>query len=194
MDYNHVGCSLAFCWLIISFSHGLSPCMKVFSIFEDLGISVAVSTSEVSISLTLDPSKLWSRAIGWSSSVVAELWGLRDGLILCSQLDIEAIEIELDGKAVVCLLSSNSGITWWICVYYWWLQELNQEYSKKEIMHCFREANSQEHDFVLIDVPPSESDVLLLLYLDKLGMYFDSTQCYSTHIYLIFYEISILPL
>ena len=86
--------------------------MKVFSIFEDLGISVVVSTSEVSISLTLDPLKLWSRAIGWSSSVVAELWGLRDGLILCSQLHIEAIEIELDGKAVVCLLSSNSGITW----------------------------------------------------------------------------------
>ncbi|CAN6209918.1 unnamed protein product [Urochloa humidicola] len=34
---------------------------KVFSIFEDLGISVdSVATSEVSISLTLDPSKLWS--------------------------------------------------------------------------------------------------------------------------------------
>lgn len=37
---------------------------KVFSIFEDLGISVdAVATSEVSISLTLDPSKLWSREL-----------------------------------------------------------------------------------------------------------------------------------
>ncbi|XP_076939619.1 aspartokinase 2, chloroplastic-like [Bidens hawaiensis] len=35
---------------------------KVFSIFEDFGISVdVVATSEVSISLTLDPSKLWSR-------------------------------------------------------------------------------------------------------------------------------------
>ncbi|KAH7653620.1 Aspartate kinase protein [Dioscorea alata] len=35
---------------------------KVFSIFEDLGISVdSVATSEVSISLTLDPSKLWTR-------------------------------------------------------------------------------------------------------------------------------------
>ncbi|OEL18398.1 Aspartokinase 2, chloroplastic [Dichanthelium oligosanthes] len=34
---------------------------KVFSIFEDLGVSVdCVATSEVSISLTLDPSKLWS--------------------------------------------------------------------------------------------------------------------------------------
>ncbi|XWS54072.1 hypothetical protein CRYUN_Cryun10bG0057500 [Craigia yunnanensis] len=37
---------------------------KVFSIFEDLGISVdVVATSEVSISLTLDPSKLWSREL-----------------------------------------------------------------------------------------------------------------------------------
>lgn len=38
--------------------------VQVFSIFEDLGISVdCVATSEVSISLTLDPSKLWSREL-----------------------------------------------------------------------------------------------------------------------------------
>ncbi|KAH9791635.1 Aspartokinase 2 [Citrus sinensis] len=37
---------------------------KVFSTFEDLGISVdVVATSEVSLSLTLDPSKLWSREL-----------------------------------------------------------------------------------------------------------------------------------
>ena len=39
-------------------------CVQVFSIFEDLGISVdCVATSEVSVSLTLDPSKLWSREL-----------------------------------------------------------------------------------------------------------------------------------
>lgn len=38
--------------------------VQVFSIFEDLGISVdCVATSEVSISLTLDPSKLWCREL-----------------------------------------------------------------------------------------------------------------------------------
>ncbi|RWW85169.1 hypothetical protein BHE74_00006176 [Ensete ventricosum] len=38
--------------------------LQVFSIFEDLGISVdSVATSEVSVSLTLDPSKLWSREL-----------------------------------------------------------------------------------------------------------------------------------
>ncbi|CAN8299729.1 unnamed protein product [Cochlearia groenlandica] len=37
---------------------------KVFTTFEDLGISVdVVATSEVSISLTLDPAKLWSREL-----------------------------------------------------------------------------------------------------------------------------------
>ena len=44
--------------------------MQVFSIFEDLGISVdVVATSEVSISLTLDPSKLWSRELIQQASV-----------------------------------------------------------------------------------------------------------------------------
>ncbi|CAH2072796.1 unnamed protein product [Thlaspi arvense] len=37
---------------------------KVFTTFEDLGISVdVVATSEVSISLTLDPAKLWGREL-----------------------------------------------------------------------------------------------------------------------------------
>lgn len=37
---------------------------QVFTTFEELGISVdVVATSEVSISLTLDPSKLWERAL-----------------------------------------------------------------------------------------------------------------------------------
>ena len=50
-----------------------------------------------------------SRAIGHTTSIVTELlWGLRDGLILCSHLHLEAIEIELDAEAIVCLLNSNS--------------------------------------------------------------------------------------
>ncbi|KAI8526755.1 hypothetical protein RHMOL_Rhmol12G0020900 [Rhododendron molle] len=43
---------------------------KVFSTFEDLGISVdVVATSEVSISLTLDPSKFWSRELIQQASI-----------------------------------------------------------------------------------------------------------------------------
>ena len=38
--------------------------VRVFSIFEELGISVdVVATREGSISFTLDPSKLWEREL-----------------------------------------------------------------------------------------------------------------------------------
>ncbi|XP_038994594.1 aspartokinase 2, chloroplastic-like isoform X2 [Hibiscus syriacus] len=65
---------------------------KVFSIFEDLGISVdVVATSEVSISLTLDPSKLWSREL--------------------IQQELDHVVEELERIAVVNLLQHRSIIS-----------------------------------------------------------------------------------
>ncbi|GJM97255.1 hypothetical protein PR202_ga14168 [Eleusine coracana subsp. coracana] len=65
---------------------------KVFSIFEDLGISVdCVATSEVSISLTLDPSKLWSREL--------------------IQQELDHVIEELEKIAVVHLLQKRSIIS-----------------------------------------------------------------------------------
>ncbi|KAL8478809.1 hypothetical protein ACS0TY_030620 [Phlomoides rotata] len=65
---------------------------KVFAIFEDLGISVdVVATSEVSISLTLDPSKLWSREL--------------------IQQELDHVVEELEKIAVVNLLQHRSIIS-----------------------------------------------------------------------------------
>ncbi|KAG2544488.1 aspartokinase 1, chloroplastic-like isoform X1 [Panicum virgatum] len=65
---------------------------KVFSIFEDLGISVdCVATSEVSVSLTLDPSKLWSREL--------------------IQQELDHVVEELEKFAVVHLLQHRSIIS-----------------------------------------------------------------------------------
>ncbi|XP_004515405.1 aspartokinase 2, chloroplastic-like isoform X2 [Cicer arietinum] len=65
---------------------------KVFSIFEDLGISVdVVATSEVSVSLTLDPSKLWSREL--------------------IQQELDHVAEELEKIAVVNLLQNRSIIS-----------------------------------------------------------------------------------
>ncbi|KAI4348380.1 hypothetical protein L6164_009110 [Bauhinia variegata] len=67
---------------------------KVFSIFEDLGISVdVVATSEVSISLTLDPSKLWSRELIQQAS------------------ELDHVVEELEKIAVVDLLQNKSIIS-----------------------------------------------------------------------------------
>lgn len=65
---------------------------KVFATFEDLGISVdVVATSEVSISLTLDPSKLWSREL--------------------IQQELDHVVEELEKIAVVNLLQHRSIIS-----------------------------------------------------------------------------------
>ncbi|KAF8400061.1 hypothetical protein HHK36_015936 [Tetracentron sinense] len=67
---------------------------KVFSIFEDLGISVdVVATSEVSISLTLDPSKFWSRELIQQAS------------------ELDHVVEELEKIAVVNLLQRRSIIS-----------------------------------------------------------------------------------
>ncbi|XP_022880591.1 aspartokinase 1, chloroplastic-like, partial [Olea europaea var. sylvestris] len=65
---------------------------KVFSIFEELEISVdVVATSEVSVSLTLDPSKLWSREL--------------------IQQELDHVVEELEKIAVVKLLQRRSIIS-----------------------------------------------------------------------------------
>ncbi|KAJ6833623.1 aspartokinase 1, chloroplastic-like isoform X2 [Iris pallida] len=67
---------------------------KVFSIFEELGISVdCVATSEVSISLTLDPSKVWSRELIQQAS------------------ELDHVAEELQKIAVVQLLQNRSIIS-----------------------------------------------------------------------------------
>lgn len=43
----------------------------------------------------------FSRRIGAKNSFMAELRGLRDGLILCCNLHISSLIVELDAKAIV---------------------------------------------------------------------------------------------
>lgn len=35
---------------------------------------------------------------------MAELWGLRDGLMMCSNLNIQSLIVELDAKAIIDVL------------------------------------------------------------------------------------------
>ena len=46
----------------------------------------------------------FARRIGTSTSFVAELWGLRDGLSLCNNLNIPSLIVELNAKAIVDIL------------------------------------------------------------------------------------------
>lgn len=43
----------------------------------------------------------FSRKIGITSSFMVELWGLKDRLTLCNNLNISSLVVELDAKAIV---------------------------------------------------------------------------------------------
>ena len=54
----------------------------------------------------------FSHKLGIANSLVVELWGLRDGLLLARDLHICKLIIEIDAKSVVDLLKLvNDGIT-----------------------------------------------------------------------------------
>ena len=48
------------------------------------------------------------RNIGCTGSAAAQLWALRDGLSLCVQLQLHAVEIELDAQVIIFYLSNQT--------------------------------------------------------------------------------------
>ena len=51
----------------------------------------------------------FARAIGTTTSVVAGLWALRDGLNMCIKINRPVVIIELDAKLVMDLLKKPGG-------------------------------------------------------------------------------------
>ena len=47
------------------------------------------------------------RCIGLVNSYVAELWGLRDGLMMCLNLNIQSLIVELYAKAIIIDVLGN---------------------------------------------------------------------------------------
>ena len=54
----------------------------------------------------------FSRCIGITTSFIAELWALRDGLSLCHNMHLQAIDIQIDAKAVVEIMGDPSYSNW----------------------------------------------------------------------------------
>lgn len=93
-----------------------------------------------------DDAGLWvkgfARQIGYTTSFLAELWALRDGLSMCLDLNINALEIDLDAEVVADLMNnsgsssaSNSSIVA-DC------RLLISRFPQVKVKHCYRESNS----------------------------------------------------
>ena len=47
-----------------------------------------------------------ARKIGITNSLIAKLWRLRDGLLICSNGNFDCVENELDAKAIIDVLAN----------------------------------------------------------------------------------------
>ena len=107
----------------------------------------------------------FARKIGTTTSFLVELWALWDGLILCLQIQAQAVIIELDAKFVVDAFNlqnySNSKVSSVMddC------KHLASQLPQMRVRHVYREANrcadclaklgtSLKSDFVVFSSPP----------------------------------------
>ena len=84
----------------------------------------------------------FSKNIGFSTSFIAELWALRDGLTLCNNLNLNAVDIQIDAKAIVVLLSNSSYSNSFAMSIVDDCMQLISQISQVQIGHCYHEANS----------------------------------------------------
>ena len=80
----------------------------------------------------------FTKSISVSSSIAAKLWALRDGLGLCLERGIFAVEIELDATATISLVSSNVNANGDLSGLVDDCKELLLRLPQVKLSHCFR--------------------------------------------------------
>ena len=135
-------------------------------------------------SLLTDDAGKWvvgfARKIGKADSFLAELWALRDGLLLCQQMNLTAIIIELDAKAIVDALTNLTYSNSIVSTLFHDCRQLVTSFSQHRIRQVYLEANScadrlanlgcaQVSNFILFSSPPV--DLLNVFEADSQGLY-----------------------
>ena len=131
----------------------------------------------------------FSRNIGQANSFMAECWALRDGLMLCLQLNLQNIVIKLDASALVDALNSPTYANVVVSPLFDNCSQLVARFSRCCIRHICREANMcadklsklglvQALYFVLHHNPPVE--LVHLIEADKCGLY-SNRRCPAPH-------------
>ena len=124
----------------------------------------------------------FSKSIGSANAFVAELWGLRDGLALCSNLNIQCLLVEVDSSALVLALLNPKYVNLIVSPLLDDCRHLLSCFPQVQINHCFRQANrcadvmarmGSAHcvDASVFHSPPV--DVLEAFEADLNGLFFD---------------------
>ena len=122
----------------------------------------------------------FARNIGISSSFIAELWALRDRLLICVHRNFNAVEVELDAKAVIDVLSASKCTNSLVAPLVDDCKQLATQIHQIHFKHCFREVNrsadklarmgaTQDSEFKLFLCPPM--DLVTVFNFDLNGLY-----------------------
>ena len=83
----------------------------------------------------------FARSIGSTTSIIAEFWALRDGLQLAIQLGIQYLDVELDAKVVLNVISSGNSTSAAYSSLLFYCKLLMEKIPHHTVKHVFREAN-----------------------------------------------------
>ena len=83
----------------------------------------------------------YSRKIGRTTSFLAELWALRDGLHLCLSKNHLDVEVELDAKIIVDALNATQQSDQPVSPLMDDFRLLATRFNHIQFKHCYREAN-----------------------------------------------------
>ena len=110
---------------------------------------------------------------GQTSTLFAEVWGLRNGLLLAIQQQIQDLYIEGDNQVLIRILQGHYACPWTIQTLIEYIQHLLRHFKFYTIKHIFREAN-RVADLLLkkghnssatsVDIDPSTDPNLQSLY------------------------------
>ena len=123
----------------------------------------------------------FSKHIGSASIFVAKMWGFRDGLILCSNLNIQCLMVKVDARALMDALLNSNYVNIVVSPLLDDCRHLLSRFQQVQIRHCFQQANRyadtmarlgsvQLLDYFVFHSPPV--DILEAFEADLNGMYF----------------------
>ncbi|XP_030964717.1 uncharacterized protein LOC115985976 [Quercus lobata] len=117
--------------------------------------------------------------IGITSSFIAELWALRDGLMLCVDRNFPAVVVEMDAKVIIEVLNNPNNTNLIISSIVDDCRKLASRIPRIQFEHCYRETNrsadmlarmgaNQSSSFSFHSSPPEDVKPLLEFDISEL--------------------------
>ena len=121
----------------------------------------------------------FARSIGSTTSIIAEFWALKDDLQLAIQLGVQYLEVELDAKVVLDVISFEKSPTAAYSYLLFDCKLLLEKIPHYTVKHVFREANRSAvalarmgynlHDNLVFFYYPPSDVIAALVSADKKG-------------------------